>query len=351
MLFEKRIKRWFSFKAFEVVLLVFVICFLSVIGVFLHESKDVIINTEGNLMIIRSMNNTVKEVLHENKVQISDYDYISLPFEQKLQKKNINIINIKKAVPVIVEVDGEITTVMTLKDTVGEALKEEPVKLFYNDKIIGAERDDKVVGNMEVKVVRVSYETIIENEIIPYEVIERESSKMDIGEQSVVEEGKEGLIEKQYFVKYEDGKETERELQTERILEEPSRKIIEYGTVVSHVTSRGERFRYKDVIDMRATAYTASYECTGKTPDHPHFGITYTGIRAKRGVVAVDPKVIPLGTRLYIEGIGGVPDYGYALAADIGSAVKGNKVDLYMDDLDSVRQWGVRNVRVYILRD
>ena len=63
---------------------------------------------------------------------------------------------------------------------------------------------------------------------------------------------------------------------------------------------------------MRATAYTSSFKDTGENPGHPEFGITYTGIKAKKGIIAVDPNVIPLGTRVYVECSGNIPDYGFA---------------------------------------
>lgn len=85
-------------------------------------------------------------------------------------------------------------------------------------------------------------------------------------------------------------------------------------------------------------------ESTGYSPQDPGVtGITYSGIPMRRGVVAVDPVLIPLGTRMYIMG------YGEGYACDIGSAIKGNKIDLAFDNRGQALEWGRRRVRVYIL--
>ncbi|MDR1705832.1 MAG: G5 domain-containing protein [Clostridiales bacterium] len=98
-------------------------------------------------------------------------------------------------------------------------------------------------------------------------------------------------------------------------------------------------------INMSATAYTADYASTGKRPGDKYFGITASGLKAQVGVVAVDPSVIPLWTKLYIEG------YGFAVAGDTGSSVKGNIIDLYFDSSSEVREFGRRKRMVYILSD
>lgn len=99
------------------------------------------------------------------------------------------------------------------------------------------------------------------------------------------------------------------------------------------------------VLSTTLTAYTAGKESTGKTPSHPEYGITYSGVKAEEGrTVAVDPKVIPLGTTVYIEGI------GIRKAEDTGSAIKGSKIDVFMEDLGEARTFGVkRNVKVFVL--
>lgn len=92
-------------------------------------------------------------------------------------------------------------------------------------------------------------------------------------------------------------------------------------------------------LTMTATAYTAG--CNGCS------GITYTGIDLNKNpnakVIAVDPSVIPLGTEVYVEG------YGYAIAADVGSAIKGNKIDLHVPTNSEAKNWGVRSVKVTIV--
>jgi len=323
----------------------------ATVGIYNYLQKEVVINDGGKEIAVKTMKNTVGEVLEQNGISLNAYDYISLPLDAKLQKMKINEINIERAIPVNIVADGKETQIMTCRDTVREVLEEASVSLGENDRLDGASLDDKIVKDMDIKVVRVKEEFVEEDIALPYETEKRANKRMDQGKEVVVREGKEGLMKKIYRVVTENGTEILRELVEECIISNPVSKIVEYGTVLNYKTSRGETLRYKKVLTMKATAYTSSYEDTGKTPDHPHFGITYTGIKAKKGVIAVDPKVIPLGTRVYVEVPGSAPDYGYAVAADIGGAVKGNIIDVYLEDVKSVQSWGVKTVKVYILMD
>ncbi|MFS0674376.1 3D domain-containing protein [Ornithinibacillus sp. 179-J 7C1 HS] len=97
-----------------------------------------------------------------------------------------------------------------------------------------------------------------------------------------------------------------------------------------------------------ATGYTAGVESTGKTPDHPQYGITYSGVKVKRDLystIAADLSIYPIGTVLWI------PDYGFGVVADKGGAINGNKIDLYFDSVEDVySEWGKREVEVYIIK-
>ncbi|MFZ4450812.1 3D domain-containing protein [Salibacterium aidingense] len=100
---------------------------------------------------------------------------------------------------------------------------------------------------------------------------------------------------------------------------------------------------------VTATGYTAGYESTGKTEEHPGYGVTYSGVKVRRdqvSTVAADPAVFPIGTILYI------PEYGYGIVADTGSAIKGKKLDLYYDSVEDVyEEWGKRKIKVHVLQE
>ncbi|WP_308531484.1 3D domain-containing protein [uncultured Paenibacillus sp.] len=105
-----------------------------------------------------------------------------------------------------------------------------------------------------------------------------------------------------------------------------------------------------ETVKVLATGYTAGYESTGKKPNHPQYGITYSGVKVRRdkdtvSTIAADLKIFPLGTILYI------PGYGYGIVADKGSAIRGHKIDLYFDTIKQVyKEWGKKEVEVQVVR-
>ena len=112
-------------------------------------------------------------------------------------------------------------------------------------------------------------------------------------------------------------------------------------------TADGEILEYTEVMQLEATAYCPCYECCGKYPGNKWYNITATGTVGKVGVIAVDPRVIPLGTKVYIEGLYGAKNYGYGSAEDTGGAIK----DLYFNTHRETINWGRQQVKVYILKD
>ncbi len=159
-----------------------------------------------------------------------------------------------------------------------------------------------------------------------------------------------------------------KELLAKAIDEEETIKKVITPAAVTNYTSRGTTVKrdtisggeteeapteYKEVIEVKATAYCLCKKCCGKSEDSPGYGVTRSGLKIVPGtgmkVIAVDPKVIPLGSKVYVEGVNGVKTYGYAVAADTGSAIKNNKIDLYMDSHEETVKWGIRNMKVYVI--
>lgn len=112
--------------------------------------------------------------------------------------------------------------------------------------------------------------------------------------------------------------------------------------------TEGEAPVIREVATVIATGYTAGPESTGKTERHPQYGITFSGVKVRRdrvSIIAADPERFPIGSVLY------VPGYGYGVVADTGSAIKGDKIDLYFETERQVyEQWGKKTVQVLLLK-
>jgi uncharacterized protein YabE (DUF348 family) len=348
---RKDIIRYISLNREAIIILSAVLVLSMISGTVVYSlfEKTVIINDNGKAVAEKTMEYTVDEVLKQSGVVLGPYDDLSVELGSKLQRKIANDIYIKRAVPISIVADGREQTLYTSKNTVFDALKNSHLDFGLYDKVLGAGLPDSIHKDMKLSLVRVENSVIKEKQTIPYTTIKRESKELAAGEEKVVKNGSEGVKESTFQILLENGKVFARQLVTECMISPPVDRIVEYGSNKSHRTSRGGVIRYQNVLKMKATSYTNSFEDCGKKPGHPQFGLTFTGVKAARGIVAVDPRVIPLGSRLYIELAGNTPDYGMALAADTGSAIKGNIIDLFLEDRKQVANFGVQVAKVYVL--
>jgi 3D (Asp-Asp-Asp) domain-containing protein len=157
-----------------------------------------------------------------------------------------------------------------------------------------------------------------------------------------VQVGIEGVKKRSIVVRYENGKEVRRTIEREWVDATPVTKLISYGTKLVHhdlTLPDGSTASYWRKIRIHATSYTAA--TSGKERSHPYFGITATGMQAGLGIVAVDPRVINLRTKMY------VPGYGMAVAGDTGGRIKGLRVDLGYDESNLVLWY--KWVDIYLL--
>ena len=334
---------------------IFLILFCAFLALYFFENnmKDVKMTVNGRVYAARTIHETVGDFIENNQIPFDEkYDYITTSLNKPLDTETQNSIVIKNAVPVTLIYDGIQKQVMSYMDSIGELLDENGIELYENDRIDMYTPETPVVSGMTVRVVRVTKDVELIRSPIPYKVKVVENPTMGQNEINLINEGEygeHGLISE---ITYEDGVEISRETILNEVIKPVVNEVIERGTIpVKTIQGTGETFLYSKMIVMEATAYTLDpAECGGKEPGDPGYGITRSGLPAERGLIAVDPDVIPLFTKVYVETADGTwIDYGMAVAADTGSAIIGNRIDLYMEDKDEALRWGRRPVRVYFV--
>lgn len=238
-------------------------------------------------------------------------------------------------------VNGEEKQISTFKSDVQDLLVAEGVKYDKND-IVTKDLDEKLNDGMEIEVINVTEEVIKESKSVPFEVNVVEDKDLLKGQTKVEEEGKAGENQLVYKITYHNGKQVEKTFVEEVVSAKPINKIIKKGTKVEEVkvaSSRGESSR-KISSNANSKGKYMSVVATAYTGD----SITSTGKKPKWGTIAVDPTVIPYGTKVYI------PQFNKTfIAEDCGGAIKGNKIDIFMNDESSVYNWGRKTIDIYIV--
>lgn len=308
--------------------------------------KIVVIAHDGQQIEVATFRSTVGEIIEKEEIILHPADEIQPKLTETIEDGTEIIIH--RAFEVNIIDAGEKKTVMTTGKSVDELLNSLDILIQEND-IVTPTLSMLLVKGQTITIMRISEKYETEKIEIPYQTVTKHNDNLEIGELRKVRGGNVGVKEIKIRIVYENGIEVKREVIEETILAEAVDEVFEKGTKNFIVTSRGEVQRFKEVIIMVATAYTAGYESTGKNPGDPAYGITKSGTQARPGVVAVDPRVIPLGTQLYIESLDSVVGYGKASAEDIGGAIKGNRIDLFFECVEDAIQFGRRKVRVYVL--
>jgi len=236
-------------------------------------------------------------------------------------------IIIERARPVSVTADGRRITTRTMAATVRQLLAEVGVTLGPLD-YTEPEGETPLTSDLAVRVIRVNEQIITESEAIPFKTVWQPDPNLDIDQRRVVQAGKNGTRKRQIRIIYENGQEVKRVLDREWIDVEPTTQVIAYGTRIAlhTVDTPDGPIQVWRTLRVYATYYTPA--SSGKPKGHPAYGITRTGIWATKGVIAVDPEVIRLHTKMY------VPGYGFGAAEDTGGGIKGMHIDLAFDDDD-----------------
>lgn len=296
------------------------------------------VDHKGQSQSVWTTAKTVGDFLSQEGMKISAHDAVSPSPDTPLTKNMV--IQVKKGIQVTLDVGGKAHQIWTTPKTVKDLLANQNITLGSKDKV-SPSLVTKVSEGAKILVTRVTTKNKVEKTSVDYKVINRTNAHLTKGQTHVIRQGKKGVEEKTYKVTYENGKEVKRDLIKTSVVQAPISKIVEHGTKVVHYNFSTSRSldNSGQTAEMVSTAYTA--HCRGCS------GVTKTGINLinhpNAKVVAVDPSVIPLGTKLYVQG------YGYAVAADTGSAIKGNRIDLFFSSTWEADQWGYKRVKVRIL--
>lgn len=331
---------------FKVVIILAIATTLS-LGVYMYQGKNIILQIEDEITEIVSYSNTVEDFLLKEDVLFKKDGYINIPLDTKLEE-NMHI-KIKNPKSYMVRIGETMDDVQSVHVTVDKILNDLGIQLEELD-YVEPDLNTKIGPNSTIEVFRVKEVLESVETVIPFDKVVNKNKELDEGLSKEVQKGQDGLKKTDYKEVYINGELDSTTMVNEEIISEAITQIVERGTrkkvIVS--TSRGTT-NYRSVITMNASAYDLSYQSTGKRPGDKYYGITASGTKAGPGVVAVDPRVIPLGTKLYIESTDGTKDYGFAIAEDKGGAIKGNKIDLFFETASQVRSFGRRTVKVYIL--
>jgi uncharacterized protein YabE (DUF348 family) len=299
-------------------------------------AKQVQMVVDNEKKTIWTTADTVADLLIEQNIALKEFDEV-VPKPDKAIKSNMDIA-IEKAFQLTLNNGGKKEKVWTTSTTVADFLAGQGITLQPLDRVEPT-LDTSVKANTVVNVVRIEKVTDVVEEPISFAVVKKKDAKLPKGKEKIVSTGQKGLMTKEYEVVLENGKEVSRKLINKNYIKDKKDQIVAVGTKVNKVqVSRGAETGEEYYVT--STAYTAN--CNGCS------GFTATGINLHQNpnikVIAVDPRVIPLGTKVYVEG------YGYAVAADTGSAVKGYKIDVFFATKAEAYRWGRRTIKIKILQ-
>lgn len=334
------------------------IMFMSLLHRAAAKQITIVDNGVSTVTVTRSAN--VQGFLEERNIHLGSYDQLSLSTEEPLKQGSHLVIDRAKAVAIYA--DGEEQSTYTTEHTVGEFIQSMNITLGAEDTIT-PELDTLVREGMTVIITRVHTEYEETRHALAYKVVEQQNDKLEKGKQKVVTAGVEGEVIFKRAKVYEDGRLVSQSVVEKTVTKPAVNQVIAIGTKKPEVQAlvyngapaaseaktvqlNGKSIKVKRTLsNVTLTAYHAGFASTGKKEGDPYYGITSSGTTVEEGrTIAVDPKVIPMGWWVYIDGI------GLRRAEDTGSAIKGKKIDIYFDSEKRVEKFGKkRGYTVYVI--
>lgn len=321
-------------------------------AVFISSNISVVKVVDGDQTnkVITAKNTSSVEIIRQAGFALSDHDSYAVNGADSVVRE----IEIIRAFNLTVIDGGEEKTISAVSGNVAEALANAGIQLPEGEDTVNVGLDSEIDEDMVIKIDRVRYVTDTKNYVITYKTVIKNDSTLAAGKTKVSVKGVNGEKQVTTTRKYVNDKLTDTKV-TEKVTKKAVSKVVLKGTKKTSaakkvtasvdeggrtVTVNGRKISYSKVLTGTGTAYTARRGAR-----------TSTGKAVKVGLVAVDPRKIPYGTKLYIVSSDGRYNYGYAVAADTGGALRSGRVlvDLFYNTERECVNFGRRQVKVYVL--
>lgn len=313
---------------------------------------------------------SVEEVLDEMGWQLRREDYVYPSLHGKLER--IAGIAVVKAQSYTISHDGQVSKVWSVAAKVADVLAAAGVD-WYEQDIILPPIESRALPSQAIAVVRMASEIVQEQVVLSHSALRIPNNTLYRGQERVIQAGADGQLVNTIKIIYHDDLAVQRTIINSEVVAEAKDKMVEYGTI-SSISRGGYNIAISHVLEVRATAYCSGAEgsecpldkfgysqCTGKYNN----GYTSTGRRAKQGkgtrddpyLIAVDPNILPLNSLVYLAFSGGgvttrhgrIITDGFAISADVGSAIRGNRIDILFDNHWVAWYFGNRSVRMFVI--
>ncbi|MCY0896330.1 MAG: 3D domain-containing protein [Alicyclobacillaceae bacterium] len=293
--------------------------------------KTVTVQDNGKRKVLQGYTfGTLGDFLKEHSVAVPKrahvYPSLNTPVSNGMQ------VSIVSPDWITLEVEGHMRQEWTFAHTVSEVLQLSGVRLNKEDHV-SEPMNSPIVNDETIDIVESYRRVITKTQVIPFQTIQRLSQNLFSGQRQVLSYGVKGLLQEKTTSYFVNGSKVKQTIQR-KLLRKVRNEIVLEGTAprTFEVSSRSySPGLFAGQITVLATAYVEG-------------GITSTGWVAKPGIIAVDPQVIPYGTKLFI------PDVGVVRAEDSGADIIGYHIDICMSSYQLAEEWGARTITAYILR-
>lgn len=307
------------------------------------------INDGGRVTYYTSFATDPDEVLNEAGFELGKDDTYTTQ-----ESNGVSEIHVRRVQTVTVDNGGQVMSIGSEGETVEHLLNRLNITVDPQT-TVSYSLDESTQDGMQIVINRTTYVQETYTQTIPFKTTQVNSASLPAGGQRVLTAGSDGEMLCTAQVTYVNGVETGRTILSSQVTKAPVDELVAVGTAEQEeqqlgelvigdgviTTPDGEVYTYTDTLEVLATAY-----------NHADAGcdmITATGTTVRWGTVAVDPSIIPYGTRMFIVSNDGKYIYGVSTAEDCGGGIQGNRIDLYMPTLDECYSFGRRNCTVYFL--